>query len=168
MKDHELRGIVLERFYARRGEGIVVLTKDDFDDDYSHSEIDRVCSQLEDKGLVKNWHRSSVGMGPNYGIGELTAAGSEVVEGVRESPFSLTFNDNKKINISSSENIQIGDNNTQHISTHVEQLLLSIESSSATPEQKEEAKSQLKKFLEHPAVVATIGSLVGAVFGSLS
>ncbi len=165
MKDHELRGIVLNHFYMRRGENHVVISEDDFEREYSYSDLKRICKQLEEKGLIQGWHPTNTGMGATVGIGQLSALGADVVEGVVSSPISITFNDNKNINITSSENIQIGNENIQNISTHIEQILMSIENSSATEKEKEEAKSQLRKFLEHPAIVAVIGGLASRVFG---
>lgn len=59
---------------------------------------------------------------------------------------------------------QVGNGNVQNIHNVFNQLLQKIEDSSATNEEKEEAKSRLAKFLEHPLV----GSIVGGLTGSLS
>lgn len=58
---------------------------------------------------------------------------------------------------------QVGNSNTQNIHTVFNQLVQQIEASSATDEEKQEAKSRLAKFLEHPLV----GSIVGGLAGSL-
>ncbi|KHT22172.1 MULTISPECIES: hypothetical protein [Pectobacterium] len=58
---------------------------------------------------------------------------------------------------------QVGNGNTQNISNVFNQLLQQIEDSSASDEEKQEAKSRLAKFLEHPLV----GSIVGGLAGSL-
>lgn len=59
---------------------------------------------------------------------------------------------------------QVGNGNVQNIHNVFNQLLQKIEESGATNEEKEEAKSRLAKFLEHPLV----GSIVGGLTGSLS
>jgi hypothetical protein len=58
---------------------------------------------------------------------------------------------------------QVGNGNVQNIHNVFNQLLQKIEESGATNEEKEEAKSRLAKFLEHPLV----GSIVGGLTGSL-
>ncbi|WP_454889073.1 hypothetical protein [Serratia quinivorans] len=58
---------------------------------------------------------------------------------------------------------QVGNGNTQNIHNVFNQLLQQIEESSASAEEKQEAKSRLAKFLEHPLV----GSIVGGLAGSL-
>lgn len=58
---------------------------------------------------------------------------------------------------------QVGNGNTQNIHNVFNQLLQQIEMSSASDEEKQEAKSRLAKFLEHPLV----GSIVGGLAGSL-
>ncbi|EOP3659670.1 hypothetical protein OP161_RS05645, partial [Escherichia coli] len=58
---------------------------------------------------------------------------------------------------------QVGNGNTQNIHNVFNQLLQQIEKSSASDEEKQEAKKRLAKFLEHPLV----GSIVGGLAGSL-
>lgn len=59
---------------------------------------------------------------------------------------------------------QVGNGNVQNIHNVFNQLIKEIDQSSATDEEKTEAKSRLTKFLEHPLV----GSIVGGLAGSLS
>lgn len=58
---------------------------------------------------------------------------------------------------------QVGNGNTQNIHNVFSQLIQQIEGSSASDEEKQEAKNRLAKFLEHPLV----GSIVGGLAGSL-
>ena len=71
---------------------------------------------------------------------------------------------NQTINIHGAQSVQVGDHNTQNMINSFEALVKKIESSEAPPEQKEEAKGILRKFLEHPAVVSVIGAAAGAIF----
>lgn len=57
---------------------------------------------------------------------------------------------------------QIGHGNTQNIQNILTQLIEQIEASDAPEEQKQEAKSRLTKFLEHPLVCSIVGGLVSA------
>lgn len=68
------------------------------------------------------------------------------------------------INIHGAQSVQVGDHNTQNIVSSFEALVKKIESADLPPAQKQEAKSMLRKLLEHPAVVAVMGALAGAVF----
>lgn len=58
---------------------------------------------------------------------------------------------------------QVGNGNVQNIHNVFHQIVKEINDSSATDEDKAEAKGRLAKFLEHPLV----GSIVGGVAGSL-
>ncbi|GLH25588.1 hypothetical protein ENT52713_29840 [Enterobacter sp. 200527-13] len=62
---------------------------------------------------------------------------------------------------------QVGSGNTQNIHNVFNQLLQQIEASSASDEEKQEAKSRLAKFLEHPLVGSIVGGLAGSLPGLL-
>ncbi len=65
------------------------------------------------------------------------------------------------INISNSNNVVVGNHNHQVIDNSVKELVKLINSSSASPEQKEEAKNLLGQFLKHPLVTSIAGGVVG-------
>lgn len=67
------------------------------------------------------------------------------------------------ISITGAQSVQIGDYNTQNILSSFHALTQKIEASTATVAEKEEAKSRLKKLLEHPLVVAIVGAAAGSV-----
>tara|TARA_R110002033_G_scaffold143340_1_gene181507 strand:- start:310 stop:798 length:489 start_codon:yes stop_codon:yes gene_type:complete len=69
----------------------------------------------------------------------------------------------QNFHINNAQSIQIGDFNTQNVVNSFEALVKKIESSSASPDEKAEAKSLLSKFLTHPVVVSVLGAAVGAV-----
>lgn len=58
-------------------------------------------------------------------------------------------------------NVQIGDHNRQEITNSIETLNNLINSSQGTPQQKEEAKSLLRKLAEHPLLTAIAGGAIG-------
>jgi hypothetical protein len=72
----------------------------------------------------------------------------------------------QNINIHGAQSIQIGDYNTQNIVNSFEALVKMIESSTALPEEKAEAKSLLSRLLQHPLVVSIVGAAAGAAIGS--
>ena len=73
----------------------------------------------------------------------------------------------QNIHIASAQSIQIGDNNTQSIVNSFEALVKMIDSSGASSSEKEEAKSRLNKFFEHPLVGSIVGGVVGAASGAV-
>ena len=72
-----------------------------------------------------------------------------------------------QITVTDSQNVQIGNQNTQTIGVALEELVALINSADATKQEKEEAKGMLRKLLEHPVVVSVLGSAVGAAIGLL-
>lgn len=62
-----------------------------------------------------------------------------------------------QITINNSTGVQIGDHNVQHIQEVLAELAEKISNSSATADQKAEARSRLSAFLAHPATVAVLG-----------
>lgn len=71
------------------------------------------------------------------------------------------------ISISNSQGFQVGDHNTQNIVDSFKDMIERIEQSSATPEEKKEAKSRLRVFLEHPLTSTIVGGAVGVLTGLL-
>jgi hypothetical protein len=69
------------------------------------------------------------------------------------------------ITIHGAQSVQIGDYNTQNIINSIQALNNQIESSTASEKEKEEAKSLLSKFLNHPLVTSILGAAAGAVIG---
>ncbi|MBU9813406.1 hypothetical protein J1781_00795 [Rahnella sp. C60] len=60
---------------------------------------------------------------------------------------------------------QVGNGNTQNIHNVFNQLVKNIEDSSASDEDKSEAKSRLASLLEHPLVTSIIGGVAGSIPG---
>jgi hypothetical protein len=67
------------------------------------------------------------------------------------------------ISIHNSHGIQVGDHNTQNFVTALQQIIEQIEKSGGTPEEKSEAKSRLRKFLEHPLTTSIAGGAAGGL-----
>jgi hypothetical protein len=70
--------------------------------------------------------------------------------------------------ITNSHGFQIGDHNVQHIINSLGTLIGQIDASDAPEAEKDEAKSRLKSFLEHPLVCAVLGGAAGGISGLLS
>ena len=63
---------------------------------------------------------------------------------------------------------QVGDNNIQQIEAVFESIVNGIEQADASKEEKEQAKSLLRKALEHPVTSAVIGAGISALISKLS
>jgi len=74
---------------------------------------------------------------------------------------------NQTINIANSTGFQVGNQNSMDLCVHLTQVLEAIEHSPAPEPQKAAAKSKLREFLAHPAVVAVIGSASEALLNRL-
>lgn len=71
------------------------------------------------------------------------------------------------INITNSQGIQIGDHNVQHITSSLIGLVEKIESTNATPPEKEEAKSLLKALMSNPVIAAILGGATSGILALL-
>jgi hypothetical protein len=164
MKDTQLRGLLLQVFYKRRRESWLVPTVTEVGAPVTEQDILQVCSQLGQHGLIE-W--KSVGSLDNIsaGMGKITAFGVDVIEGEATPDIKIEFVQNQTVNITSSNNVVVGNNNSQTITHTVRDLVSVIESSGASPAEKAEAKSLLRKFLEHPLLAAVAGGAV-ALLGS--
>ena len=99
----------------------------------------------------------------NQGVGSIGAHYQVKFKKGGESPAQRPTHN---ISISGAQSVQIGDYNTQNIVNHFEALVKMIDSSNASPDEKEQAKSLLSQFLQHPLVVSIVGAVAGAVVAS--
>ena len=121
-------------------------------------EGDTILRQLpngkDERSLVTDatfYNQGVGGVGPHYQIKFRKGAAPEFQKPTQN------------IHIGSAQSIQIGDYNTQNIVNSFEALTQIIESSSATDEEKAEAKSLLSKFLSHPLVASILGGVAGSL-----
>lgn len=159
MRDNEIRGVVLNKYYERRREGFIELGTEEFGGKLTDEEIFYISDQLGEHDLIQWKQLSGIG-GPMAGMGKISAQGIDVVEGKIQPPIAIHIED-KSIKISGSHGVIVGNNNNQTFHFHMEQLIQAINSKTSTPLEKEEAKSLLKKFLEHPLVSAIAGGAMG-------
>lgn len=161
MKDTELRGIVLQKFYDNRRIDFFRPEPKHFEPTLDGVDIFRICEQLKDHQLLNlTVYRPIDGVGTV--IGRISAHGVDVIEGEATPEIKVHFvQHNTTNNISSSTGVIVGDNNQQNVTQHVEGLIRAIEASDGTPEEKAEAKSRLKSFLEHPLLAAVVGGALG-------
>ena len=159
MKDTQLRGILLDVFYKRRRENWFVPEVAEVGAQVNEQDILQVCSQLGQHGLIE-WKSLASFDNISAGMGKITAFGIDVVEGEATPDIKIEFVQNQTVNISNSSNVVVGNNNTQTIKNTVRDLVSVIESSSASLADKTEAKSLLRKFLEHPLLAAVASGAI--------
>src|SRR6187402_2790817 len=82
-----------------------------FDGMFDFFSLQRISKQLADKDLI-NWHQMASG-GDVTGYASLTGDGADVVEGTRPSPVSITLDQSSNITVSGSQNVAVGNNNSQ-------------------------------------------------------
>jgi hypothetical protein len=163
MKDKEIRATVLQKLYDNRQE-IGLTLKASLFEGVSEADILRIILQLSEYGMIEYYGASEGGH-----FVRLLASGVDAVEADGAgSLLDLSFPITQHItHIAHSSNIQVGDHNTQSIVTGIQQLISEIDCSSSSDEQKKEAKSLLKGFLEHPLTSAVVGGAVGGLVGML-
>jgi hypothetical protein len=83
-------------------------------------------------------------------------------------PTSSLSTTTNHISIHGSTGIQIGDHNVQNLQVALKEVLASIDNADAPREDREEAKSRLNAFLEHPLVAAAVGAGLPVALGLLS
>jgi hypothetical protein len=112
MTDGALRGEVLKKFYAVRNQPAILAPQnlpgiETLETDYNR--LINICEQLGQHGLLQ-WvsanSLTSVG-----GMSRITARGVDVVEGTARASIAITFHD-RRISVTGSSNVQIGDSNT--------------------------------------------------------
>lgn len=159
MTDTQLRGLVLQVFYARRREPWFLPTQNDIGATVSDQDILQVCDQLAQHGMLE-W-RVLKGHGTiRAGMGKINAFGIDVVEGEALPDIKVEFVQHT-VNITGSTNVVVGNNNSQTVEHNIRELLAVVDSANASPEEKSAAKKLLHKFLEHPLVAAVAGGAIG-------
>ena len=165
MKDNDLRGLILRKYYEKRRVGLTFLTDDDFKDlpqplDFDQNDLFRICDQLAEYGLLK-WIPARGSMGETIGgRGQIIALGVDVIEGNAPSPVAITI---QHVSVQNSTGVQIGNGNVQDLSVHIGKIVSAIDHSTASEGQKAEAKSLLKKFLEHPLLASIAGGIAANI-----
>jgi hypothetical protein len=86
----ELRGLLLEKYYQRRKERLIVLQPSDFDGKLSGLDIMTVAGQLADHQLI-HWRSNPGSGGIGGGMGTITAAGIDVVERRLPAPMEIQW-----------------------------------------------------------------------------
>ena len=168
VKDNEIRGLLLQRYYERRREGIQALEPSEFGGRLTKEEINHVSVQLIENGLVGGEVAESMDQGLQEVFGRITAQGVDVVEGSARAPISIHLTQDKSITVTGSQGVVIGDSNTQSVRMEIDKLVQAIDGSSASATEKAEAISKLRAFLGLPLVSTLVGGAITFMTGSAS
>jgi len=157
MNDNEFRGKLLKELYDNRRSEWTQVGTNNLNDPAAREAI-RIAAQLDQYGLIE-FKRLNIHLG---GMARITAAGVDVIEGTATPPISIAIDHSQTINIHGSRNFQIGNNNSQVIQDAVQTLTKYIDESESSQAEKEDAKSRLQKFLEHPLLSAVLSGVIAA------
>ncbi|PIG09612.1 hypothetical protein [Comamonas sp. 26] len=161
MKDTDLRGELLNVLYENRRDEDFVPSSGNFSFPFSDDDILSIAMQLNEHGLVNAKATHYLGSKTAMHYCHISALGIDTVESGSSPNLRINLVPQQNITISGSSNVIVGNNNKQSVNHSVQELARVIDSSTATPEQKEEAKGLLKKFLEHPLLTAVASGAVG-------
>ncbi|WP_148279950.1 hypothetical protein [Acidovorax sp. KKS102] len=161
MTDIQLRGLVLQHLYSKRGDHNYLPKGGDFNPPLQESDLIRICDQLLQHGLVNAKISELLRGGRLLLVCNISARGVDVVETGISPDLRIDLMTNQTVNISGSSYVTVGNNNQISIQHSVQELVKVIESSNATPEQKAEAKGLLRQFLEHPLLASIAGAAIG-------
>lgn len=164
MKDVELRGIILRQYYENRRGQLFLPKPNDFIPPIASEDILAISDQLAEHRLLE-WKVIRRHGKIAVGLGKITAFGINVVEGEATPDIKVEFVHSKTVNVTGSSNVVVGNHNNLTINQHVSELARLIDDSDGTVEQKAEAKSLLRRFVEHPLITSVAGGAIG-LFGS--
>lgn len=157
MKDADRRAVILQRLYSERHvRSWVVFPLDPNASQEEQIIAANICGQLRDAGLIE-W--KSVSTGQPQGMAHITGRGVDVVEGSTTAPIAISID--RRISVSGSTHVQIGDGNVQDLHLNAEKIVAAINRATATEAQKEEAKSLLGRLLDNPIMSKIIGAFTG-------
>ena len=162
VKDNELRGVVLQKFYDLRHQQNLVQLKDvQLNDDQTGRITSNICAQLSDHGLISWESHNSLDEYSFGGIGRITANGVDVIDGEQRSPISIVLHHHdQSITVSSSSNVQVGNANSIQTTLDIQKVMQAIDQSEVSVSEKEEAKSLWSRLTNNAAFAAIVGAVV--------
>ncbi|MDU5779186.1 MAG: hypothetical protein E6Z83_00095 [Pantoea sp.] len=140
--------------YKAKFAGSTVIINDQLADVADGDQVVRILpNQNEELKLVKEcfFYGTGIGgQGPHFQlkVKPISSSESYIVK-------------NQTINVGSNSSVQIGDHNRMEFRDNIQNMINTIEKSSASDAEKNEAKGLLKKFLEHPLVTTIAGAAAG-------
>jgi hypothetical protein len=165
MKDSVVRGRVLLLLYERRGEGSI---------SFGHAEQAvqppaginrrdwlRAVAQLSEYRLI-DWTplEDRSGMGLLSGFAKINDLGVKVLEGGVAPPISISFDKSRRTSVPRQQQAPIGESTSQQevITEALEKVIAAINQADVSEQEKNEAKSLLRKLLGSKAAASMLGA----------
>jgi len=136
-----MRGLMLEKYYQRRRERLIGLAPSDFGGRLSEHDILTTAGQLADHGLI-HWRPGHGQGGSTGGMGTITAAGIDAVEGKALAPLEIRF--------SQPGNRPAAAAGRESVGGALERLARAIDDAAASTADKRSALALLCAFRRHP------------------
>jgi hypothetical protein len=165
MKDSVVRGRVLQLLYERRGEGSIPFGGAEEaippPEGINRRDWLRALAQLSEYHLI-DWSpiEDQSEMGLLSGFAKINDFGVKVLEVGVTSPISISIDESRRTTVPGPQQVPIGASTPQQQATTeaLEKVIATINQSDASGEEKNEAKSLLRKLLDSKAAVSVLGT----------
>ena len=169
MKDSVVRGCLLQLLYERQAEGPIPFGQAEDavppPGGISHRDWLRAVAQLSEYHLI-DWTplEDKTGMGLLSGFAKINDFGIEVLEGDVSAPIRICIDESRRSTVSKREQATIAGRTPQQqmITEALEKVIAAINQADVSEQQRNEAKSLLRKLLGSKAAARVLGG--GAQF----
>ncbi len=169
MKDSVVRGRLLQLLYERRREGSIPFGHGEQavppPEGINRRDWLRAVAQLSEYRLI-DWTplEDQSGMGLLSGFAKINDLGVKVLEAGVASPISISIDESRRTTVPQQQQAQVGPSTPQQqaITEALEKVLIAIDQAKVSEQQKNEAKSLLRKLLGSKAAAKVFGA--GAQF----
>jgi hypothetical protein len=175
MKDSVVRGRVLQLLHERRGEGFLPFGAAEravpAPEGINNRDWLRALAQLAEYGLI-DWKpiEDKSGMGLLGGFARMNELGMHVLNSNAASPIRITFDERRAV-VGDPQEIKMPGAEARALSDAIEKVILAIERTGISEEEKKKARSLLLKLLQSKAGERALGqsaqSLITKYFADL-
>jgi len=164
MKDSVVRGCLLQFLYERRSEGLLSFGQSEQaippPAGINRRDWLRAVAQLSEYGLI-DWTpvEDRSGMGLLSGAAKINDFGVKVLEAGVESPIQISIDKSRRSNISKHEQTPIAPSTPQQqeVTEALKKVITAINQADVPEQEKNEAKSLLRKLLSSEAAAKVLG-----------
>ena len=165
MKDSVVRGCLLQLLYERRSEGFIPFGQAEQavlpPGGINHRDWLRALAQLSEYHLI-DWTplEDKSGMGLLSGFAKINDFGVEVLEGDVSAPLRISIDERRQSTVSKREQAPIAGRTLQQqmITEALEKVIAAINQADVSEQQRNEAKSLLRKLLGSKAAASVLGA----------
>jgi hypothetical protein len=165
MKDSVVRGCLLQLLYERRSEGSIPFGRLEHavppPGGISHRDWLRAVAQLSEYALI-DWSplKDKSGMGQLSGFAKINDFGVKVIETGVAPPIQISINESRRTVALQQEQAPIAVSTSQHkmIMDALEKMIIGISQVDVSEQEKNEAKSLLRKLLSSNAATKILGA----------